>query len=343
MQDGERSLGELGQIFLARKLTIFFVALAVTILVTSLAVTMPREYRAEVVIHQKIPSELSVRSNLGRQISNFLDQSSSSRYMDISSTELNNSQKVKPDFYLLKDNLSSTSLQQQYRENTNYLFGEINLSVDSINSGKMDQSLRLITTGHQPDDLIIFANQFTKFVVEHTQDEIDQRFQLEKESLEEELEKSISMMRDLATKQHNDYVRQLEQAILIAEKIDQIDLPTHLCEDTIYTGLPENIRPPLFLRGSRALTAELEILTSDGFKDANLTGLRPLEVALREVRSTEFSPTPIAKIIPATAASPSRRLNLPKVILVGFLLGGILGLFWAYIAHVLPSEQRRLQ
>ena len=151
----------------------------------------------------------------------------------------------------------------------------------------------------------------------------------------------IVAKRQLAELSRSDYIVQLEEAILIASKIEKheaVFLQLREMEPGEKYLLPDS----LYSRGAEGLQAELQVLKDRKSDDAFIPGIRELQIARKQLNSFGLNANRLrvaqvdqAAQVPTSPISPDRKSIVAK----GFFLGVILAMMLVALLGVAKNQR----
>jgi chain length determinant protein (polysaccharide antigen chain regulator) len=183
-----------------------------------------------------------------------------------------------------------------------------------------------------------------------TTQEIIKNIKTEADARAKGLEQQIGFLRDGAVTSRRDAIKRLQEALSVAESIGLEQPPI------IMSGVPTGITregqpylvgpmdgPYVYMRGAKALRAEIKILTDRGSDDPFISGLRNLEEQLAYVKSIELDVAAVNVsrqdgVIEAPTAPVKPRKSL--IIGLGVVMGLLLGVISAFTRYFLKGAVR---
>lgn len=156
------------------------------------------------------------------------------------------------------------------------------------------------------------------------------------------VERQIEALRHTAKQRREDRVAALKEALRIADSIG-LENPQGTMWQTFSTTQNSSITDgsPLYLRGAKALRAELNVLENRSSDDPFIPELRSLQERLEFLKGVDVSPDNVAvftldspALVPDTPIKPKKVL----ILALGIILGGMFGVFVALVRHMLRSR-----
>ena len=153
------------------------------------------------------------------------------------------------------------------------------------------------------------------------------------------LEHEIKSKREIAYIQRQDGITRFEEALAIANAVGISEIGAK--DKYIISDQSINIMnlDELYLRGSKALAAEIKVLKSRVSDDPFIDQLRILQEELETLRAIKVDSSTIAPVHIDRQAIVPEKPERPKkflVLVISILLGGMLGLF---VALVVPAHE----
>ncbi|MCY1265969.1 Chain length determinant protein [compost metagenome] len=158
------------------------------------------------------------------------------------------------------------------------------------------------------------------------------------------IERQIEVLRTAGDNQRNDRIVRLREALAVAEAVGldspQVTTGKTSSDNTLAPFMDGNL---MYMRGAKAIRAELQVLQKRESNDPFIPRLRDLENQLGFLRSVSVDPENVSVFtldseaeIPETPVKPRRDL----VIAIGLILGGILGFLVAAIRVCVSQKVR---
>lgn len=191
----------------------------------------------------------------------------------------------------------------------------------------------LVVQGHDPALVVEWAKRYISEVDKQSREEVLQNARREIEVIGSGLQQQIKSLRVAAKTRREDRIIQLKEALNVAEAVGLEKPPVIGGQDAeqISAFMTGGLA---YMRGAKALRAELKELEGRVSDDPFIPQLRNIEEALD--RSTSLQPDP-AKVavfrqdgeveIPDNPINPKKAL----ILALGIVLGGLLGLFIALV------------
>lgn len=157
------------------------------------------------------------------------------------------------------------------------------------------------------------------------------------------VERQIEALRQTAQQRRKDRIAVLNEALRIADSVG-LENPQGTMWQTFSTTQSSSITDgsPLYLRGAKALRAELAVLEKRASDDPFIAELRSLQERLEFLKGIDVSPDNVAvftldspALVPDTPVKPKKAL----VLAIGLVLGGMLGVFIALVRHMLRNRR----
>ncbi|MGA4320931.1 LPS O-antigen chain length determinant protein WzzB [Ectopseudomonas hydrolytica] len=203
-----------------------------------------------------------------------------------------------------------------------------------------------ITVQHDdPQTAADWANRYVSMVVEKTEIEMNANLLAEIGTKAQSIERQIEVLRTSAQKRREDRITRLREALQVAEAVG-IDAPQVTAGKTSSDGdLAEFMDGNLmYMRGAKAIRAELTVLEQRKNDDPFIAELRGLENHLEFLKRVNVNPDNVSVYTLDSSAEVPQTPIKPKRILVlalGLVFGGMLGVFVALIRIMLSKRTMR--
>lgn len=200
-----------------------------------------------------------------------------------------------------------------------------------------------ITVQHEdPQTAADWANRYVGMVAEKTEDEMKANLLAEIGTKAQSIERQIEVLRTSAQKRREDRIVRLNEAQLVAEAVG-IDAPQVTAGKTSSDGeLAEFMDGNLmYMRGAKAIQAELTVLEQRKNDDPFIPELRGLENQLAFLKRVDVNPDNVSVYtLDSSAEVPQTPIKPKKVLILalGLVLGGGLGVFVALIRIMLSKR-----
>jgi chain length determinant protein (polysaccharide antigen chain regulator) len=227
----------------------------------------------------------------------------------------------------LDENQRSSSLDRLYMEFSG------SLSVKALDKSQPDR-YTLVVERHDPGQAVEWANRYIDLTARQSLGEMLKNAQSELSVQAGNIERQIKSQRDSAKARREDRITQLQEALKIAEEIG-LEKPLMITGRSNDGELAAFMGGSLmYMRGAKALRAELQVLKSRESDDPFIPDLRNLQEQYGIYAGVNLDPEAVAvfrqdgKIeIPDAAIKPRKAL----ILALGMVLGGMLGIFIALI------------
>lgn len=198
---------------------------------------------------------------------------------------------------------------------------------------------------HDPAQAAAWAKRYVDQVAQQSLDEMLKNAQRELAVHAQNIEQQIDGRRESAKARREDRITQLHEALTVAEAIG-LDNPP------VITGRSENNSELsafmdgnlMYMRGSKALQAELRVLKARESDDPFIPDLRNLEERYKLYANVKLDPERVAVFRQdGEVEQPDTPIKPKKVLILalGVVLGGMLGLFIALIRLMLKKRLPR--
>jgi chain length determinant protein (polysaccharide antigen chain regulator) len=265
-------------------------------------------------------------------------------------------------------NLQSNHLRKQFFDNNNLLqhlsktgdnrtenmifqddFSQ-KLSIAGITPKKEDTEFIVITLeGSDPARIAEWLNSFIQLADQETISGQTRSFETKIRIMKNSISKKIESLRTTEKSRRLDTIAQFKEATIIARKLGWINQP----ENPVMQYEKANTREldmsfslqkmPLYLRGAKALQAEIDVLSDRKNDDPFIPDLRSLQEKLNFLSSVTQDTSNIhsmrldqAAIVSEHPVKPKRKL----LIIVGFISGFIFSLIIALLRNAISNNSK---
>ncbi len=342
--DDEINLMDLWRILMARKSLIIAITILVTLGAAAYAFLAPSVYKAETVFLP--PSQHDIHA------------------LNVQGVQGVQGVSVDSVYALFKRNLGALSLQKEFfirsgerdrlrakagAETTDeQLFISFSDGALAIETDKKDKdALRFVVRDSNPEKAAQLANDFSAFAERATVQALILDVQTAVKNRIAMIENNLSSKRVIAKQRRLDRIAELKEALEIAQRLnlsEQINAPAQVTANTTAGGgISVNTgSTPLFYRGTNALNAELLVLKARESDDPFISGLRDSQEELARLRSVNLDPN-VLKVAktdqPAYAPTSREKPKRKLIVMLGFVLGGMLGVFAAFFVNFVQSQK----
>lgn len=332
----EIDLFELAQNLWKQKLLISVVTLAITVLAASYAFFSSPVYESKSTI---LPPRLAdiAGYNLGRSEAGLKEFTPASVYSMF--TQNLRSDGLRRDFfeqvYLPAETKGQdTTAKDELRESFNK-----KLSITNPDVKNSPERFAVTAQSADPGRAAEWANLYVERVANKTRQDMADTVATEISTRVRSIQSRIAVLRDSAKMLREDRIARLSEALKVADKVG-LQAPQVKASRTSSDGELEQFVDGnlMYMRGAKAIRAELDVLQNRKNDDPFITGLRDLENQLDFLAKVSVSPDGVAVFTLDSAAEISETPIKPKKLLIlvlGVILGGMLGVFFALIRVVL--------
>ncbi len=188
-----------------------------------------------------------------------------------------------------------------------------------------------------------WANLYVERAAELARNDMQQNMLLEIDTRAQEIERQIEVLRKAALKQREDRIARLREALVVADEVG-IEAPQVTPGRTASDGdLSSFVDGSLmYMRGAKAIRAELQVLEARQSDDPFIAELRGLQSQLVFLKGIEVKPDNVAVFILDSAAEVPETPFKPKKVMIfalGLVLGGMLGVFIALVRCMIRKGQ----
>lgn len=204
----------------------------------------------------------------------------------------------------------------------------------------------LILEGSEPTTIAGWANTYIELAKKVAQQEIINALTGEVTIRAQSLRQQISALRAVGEKERQDQIARLKNALAIAESIDlerPADATPLIAINTQHRSNTFNEGGLMYLRGAKALRAELQLLEQRTTDDAYIHELSDLLKKQALLENIDLNPDLLSVVtIDRSAVVPEEPIKPKKglIITLGFILGLVLAPFFVLI-RILISTYRR--
>ena len=250
-------------------------------------------------------------------------------------------------FTVFKNNLSSRTLQKKFinefklmeilvpertSETRDEDIYEDFAGIITVNNG---EGLSISIELHDPNVAAQWVNDYVQFIDSETIKRIVENNRNAITNQIRNIEYQIASKRQMAKQRREDQIEKFKEALIIARRLgveERVDTTNVVQNNQLNISTSST---PLFYRGTRALSTEIEILTNRKSDDPFIAGLRDLQENLALLRSININTERLHSVtIDQLAYPPKNRIkpNRRMVVTVGTTAGLFLGIFLAFFA-----------
>jgi chain length determinant protein (polysaccharide antigen chain regulator) len=328
--EDEINLLDLWHVLVMHKVWIVWVTLVVTLGAVGYAFLATPEYRAKVLFLP--PSQHHIEPLKGASVSSV--------------------------YALFERNLNSKALQyaffvesrvrDQWRQQAEgelvdeKLFEDFQARIEVETNKKEKGSLALVVGWENAATAAQLANNYTQQVQTATVKQLLQDRQAVIQQRIQQIDGEISAKRASAKQRRLDQIARLQESADIADQLGLLEpsegaLASSTGKIEIHTA-----HKALYLRGSKALKAELSALKARVSNDPYIGGLRDLQEERDQLKGVMFNPKQIQAASVDQAAYPPTDLYKPKrglIVALGIVLGLMLGAFVAFFVDFVQKQR----
>lgn len=236
----------------------------------------------------------------------------------------------------------------QRKETQDDLYARFNAAL-TVTAASKDNSARYLITVRMsdPQQVADWLARFTQLAGILAKQDILQDIKGDAAVKANNIQRQVSIAKDIARRQREDQITRLEEALRVAKSIGLENPP--VISGNLVGEISSGMEGALtYMRGSKALEAEINNLHERESDDPFIENLRKQQAALKFYRELTIDSSSVAVFrqdgggdVPDKAISPKKAL----VMLSGLLGGGLLGVFLALIHHfwteILPGRRSR--
>jgi len=332
----EIDLFELIESIWKEKILIIIITVLVTSFAVAYALVAKPTYQATTVLYN--PTVSAIQSyNFGRKEVGFSEYSISEIYNTFI-TNLN-SQQLRTQFF---EEIYLPSLtKEQQRAPRSTLFDSLSSAVSVKQSNPKENKDLYEVTVQQQDPVVAakWANLYVQMAIALSKSEILENITSEVEARKASINLSIESALAKAQAMRQDEITQLKEALNIANAIglENPSLPDG-------KATQEEANYVTYMRGSKALKSQIETLEKRKDDHAFVPGLQNLiaQLNLLNALPLNFDKAEVVKIdktalTPDTPIKPKKRI----IVMIGFVLGVMLGVFAALIRTAIRQRKQQ--
>ncbi|MES9899869.1 MAG: Wzz/FepE/Etk N-terminal domain-containing protein [Sedimenticola sp.] len=215
---------------------------------------------------------------------------------------------------------------------------------------KNSDALSLSIEWRDPELVAQWVNQFTALVDSVTVNQFSSDLEGAIANRIKNIENTITSKRALTKQRREDEFTRLEEALQIAQSLginERINAGNMIQKVRPVGSISVNtVSTPLYIRGTKALKAEITVLRNRKVDDAFIPELRNLQEELSRLRSISIDVKGVhAVTIDQTAYPPTSHIKPKRTLIValGVLLGLMLGVFAAFFMHFLDTQRKETE
>lgn len=191
-----------------------------------------------------------------------------------------------------------------------------------------------------------WANMYVERVANKTRQDMADTVSTEISTRVRSTQSRISVLRESARKLREDRIARLSEALKVADKVG-LQAPQVKASRTSSDGELEQFVDGnlMYMRGAKAIRAELDVLQNRKNDDPFIADLRELENQLDFLAKVSVSPDGVAVFTLDSAAEAAETPIKPKkalILALGLVLGGMLGVFIALIRGMLAKRRESI-
>lgn len=188
-----------------------------------------------------------------------------------------------------------------------------------------------------------WVNHYIDMAANKTEQDMQENLRTEIAAKTQVIEKQIDALRTTAQKRREDRIVRLRDALVVAEAVG-LDTPQVVAAKTSSDGdLAQFIDGNLmYMRGAKAIRAELAVLEKRENDDPFINKLRELQNRLDFLQKIDDNPDDVSVVtLDSSAEVPETPVKPKKLIILalGIIVGGMLGVFVALIGSMFKKRQ----
>ncbi|OLF52453.1 LPS O-antigen chain length determinant protein WzzB [Pseudomonas chlororaphis] len=195
-------------------------------------------------------------------------------------------------------------------------------------SGRGSDRYQVAIQGTDPDKVALWLREYVVGAAKSARLEIVRNITRDAEVRAQDIRQQISVLRESAEKKREDSIAQLREALTVAEKIG-LEVSPVMTGGILFEMQKEGVGQELYMRGAKALRAEISNLEARASQDPFTGSLRELEARYGFYMSlAEFAPSDVEVYRMDGVIKPAAKPIKPQkmmIVLMGFILGSIAG------------------
>jgi len=212
--------------------------------------------------------------------------------------------------------------------------------------GKKGDFIIVKLQGNDPEQVANCLNNFISMVNTKTKHELIELVEDKVNSLKTSIQYEITGLRLLGERKLLDRIAIFEEALWVAKELgivhrdDAGALPESLRNEPGFGVVVNTAGNPLYLRGTRELQAEIDMLKKRKNYDPFITNLRDREVKLAELDQINIDATKVNVVrIDKAAFAPQGPIKPKRMLIValGIMVGLITGICMAFVMNFIQS------
>jgi len=316
-QEAEINLLDILKVLSRQRKWIVLIGVAVTILSVVYALSLPSIYRSETTLILPDAGDIIRLSLLDDQLAmnaKELDGYRHKNIIDQSSI-----------FGEMVTNLNSNDVKSHFLKAHAEFKGSLSITPPNRSSSKAV----VYAEGENPEMLAPLVNEYVSYCNNITIRKFVEAEMTDLQDKKTAVLKQIEILRNSAQRNRQDRIAKLQEAFDIAQKLGVNEMKT---------GWPGS---PLYLHGTKALSAEIETLQHRKSDDPFIEGLRKLQIILKELNQQDLDAIDMSDIhaarIISLAETPKQpvRPKRTRLIILGSIFGFLGGVFSAFLIDFL--------
>jgi chain length determinant protein (polysaccharide antigen chain regulator) len=283
------------------------------------------EKNYEVKLYASAPSSANVAHlNIGLEnIGNFSEKISSDDVFKLFKQNIR-SRSLAKEFYQTHFPSTSASHSEDYMEE---FYKRVRLDLIS----KKNPYLVVSLINEQPEEIAGYLNDYIKFVRENTKRQLIESATLNKKMAYDQMAEKINSHRELYRTQLSDGILRLKEASVLAKKLGITTVENNGAINIVLERKQKlgGQDAMLYLRGSKVLDAQIQLLKERNNVDPYVSAIRPIQEKMGLLRSIKYRESLLEVVrVDEWAVTPLKPIS-PKAILLlplSSILGGLLGL-----------------
>lgn len=333
------SLNDLMRLFWGSKKTILGITLLCTCISIAYLMAVAPTYQATAKILPPKESDLAEYSETLSMIDSGISEKEISRRLNPERT-----------YEILYTNLSSASIKNKFLKE-HYLphFAPQNEDETELVAKRLEKSLRISGSGSDNGTINVsieakdpklaaqWVNDYINLAITATHTELLQNLQSEITAKKQSTQSQIATLRKLEQDLQNLRIGRLQDALVVAKAMG---LEAPMPGTTVITLDNSPANEGSFMRGTRSLQAEIDVLSNRKDQDAYIAGLPKLLTQQALLETLNNTPAfSVARIdMPAHPPFEPIKPIKPLILLMGIIFGLFLGIFVVLIANAIRND-----
>jgi chain length determinant protein (polysaccharide antigen chain regulator) len=337
----EIDLHELVTGLCAQARTIIGATIVATVLAGAYAFLSKPVYEAKVYLIPPKQNDIA-NINYGRSNESELTRYTVQEIFSIFSSNLQ-AESLRRDFYV--DHYLPSLSDSERKESQDTLYSDFAKRVVVPAPGKdTPNRYSVVVQNADPKEAAAWAKEYVRRAGELAKSELDKNVSLEADVKARSVEQQIDSSREIEKKIRQDSLSKLQEALKVAETIG-LEKPAVVMGGAT-VEVAGNMQGPLtYMRGTKALTAEIENISTRSSDDPFIRNLRKLEVKHDFYKGIASNPLDVKMFridggveLPDNPIKPKKGLIIVLGLISGLMLGLVIAFARLYVSHSLRGR-----